>query len=330
MQGKRNQGGKRKDGETQNDILLFLMDQPEYIASKSNIKDYLLQKANISETKGITNHLSTLVSSSLIVEDPEYKNGFQKRFAINNNILFPLINRLISFDGDTTNSFLNSVFYQNMVPKIVTCFEESIPYEKPKIICPNAYTDCEAMEWYLSIVFNCSDVMPEHFSFFDMPYGYRDPIPNFERTIEWKVPTEDDMKDNVEYLRDTCNLKLKTTDGALSPEDRMNITESLESSISALKFIMHFFSLDENSRLSLILNIECDLIDPQYAPDAAYMNGYMECIEDIERYATIPEDILKSIFTNLNKKRQDEPVYFWSSFFNMLDKFGAHYPFLFE
>ncbi|MCK5341862.1 MAG: hypothetical protein KAR20_00580 [Candidatus Heimdallarchaeota archaeon] len=180
--------------------------------------------------------------------------------------------------------------------------------------------DLMSSEYYQTMV-------PQLVTFFE------DSLPHEEYTqikVDWEVPTEDDMKDNVEYLRDTCNLKLKTTGSALSPEDRMNITESLKSSISALKFVLHFGSLDENSRQSLILNIECDLIDPQYTPDAAHKNGYMECIEDMEISAQIPEDILKSIFANMNKKRQDEPVYFWSSFFNMLDKFGSHYPFLFE
>lgn len=146
----------------------------------------------------------------------------------------------------------------------------------------------------------------------------------------WEAPTENDLIDNIEYLRDTCNLKLQTSGDILSSEDRINIAESLESSISALKFIKHFISLNPLDRWNLILNIECDLKDPYYTPIAAYINGYTVCIDDMGAYVNIPENTLKMIYMNLKTKRQDEPVYFWSSFFNMIDKFDTHYPFLFE
>lgn len=197
------------------------------------------------------------------------------------------------------SDLIRSDYYKKMIPDVVKCFETSIK-------------ECDTFK----VVVEDST---KEYDIHTVVYG-----------APWEAPTENDLIDNIEYLRDTCNLKLQTSGDILSSEDRINIAESLESSISALKFIKHFISLNPLDRWNLILNIECDLKDPYYTPIAAYINGYTVCIDDMRAYVNIPENTLKIIYMNLKTKRQDEPVYFWSSFFNMIDKFDTHYPFLFE
>lgn len=156
------------------------------------------------------------------------------------------------------------------------------------------------------------------------------PMPYEIIDVDWKVPTETDLQDDLGHLRDTCNLKYGTSDADLSPEDYTNISESLESNISTLKFIKYFISIDEESRLNLISDICNDLRDPYCSPVAAYIDGYMECINNMELDATIPEHTIMSIYKDITTKRQDESEFLWSAFFGMIDSLDKHYPFLFK
>ncbi|OPY17690.1 MAG: hypothetical protein A4E23_01440 [Methanomethylovorans sp. PtaU1.Bin073] len=155
------------------------------------------------------------------------------------------------------------------------------------------------------------------------------PINNYTKRCSWKKPTIEDLKNNIEFLRDTCNLKTGKHTEQLSAEDKDMLSEVLKQNYLALKFCLYFI-FNEDKRKQIISNIYFDINDSLLNPQVAMIEGFMNSIEYLESAVDISEDDRKTIFNNRARQREEEPLYFWGSFFYILERLNKNYSFLYS
>ncbi len=136
-------------------------------------------------------------------------------------------------------------------------------------------------------------------------------------------------KDDINYLRDTCNLKSMSSDHQLSPEDKKQLTDIICENVLAFKFVLNFINSSENKRLDILGKILEDVNDPKFNPYPAWIEGYMSGIEDVEFLYDVPENILQSIFSKRMKATEQDAQHYWIPFFYMLERMNKNYPYLF-
>lgn len=155
------------------------------------------------------------------------------------------------------------------------------------------------------------------------------PTIDYNKNCSWEKPTIEDLKNNIEFLRDTCNLKTGKHAEQLSAEDKDMLSEVLKQNYLALKFCLYFI-FNEDRRMQIISNIHFDINDPLLNPQVAMIDGFMNLIEYLESVADISEDDCKTIFNNRARQREEEPLYFWGSFFYILERLNKNYSFLYS
>ena len=136
-------------------------------------------------------------------------------------------------------------------------------------------------------------------------------------------------KDDLNYLRDTCNLKTVNSDHKLSPEDKKQLTSIICENVIAFKFVLNFINSPEDKRLDILGKIIEDVNDPKFNPYPAWIEGYMSGIENVELLYDVPENILQSIFTKRMKATEQDAQHYWIPFFYMLERMNKNYPYLF-
>ncbi|ETA67327.1 hypothetical protein MettiDRAFT_0747 [Methanolobus tindarius DSM 2278] len=136
-------------------------------------------------------------------------------------------------------------------------------------------------------------------------------------------------KDDLDYLRDTCNLKTAKIDDQLTPEDKKQLTNIICNNVLAFKFVLNFINSDKNAKLVILGNIIEDVNDSMFSPYPAWIEGYMSGIEDVELRYDVPEEILESIFTKRMEATEQDAQHYWIPFFYILERMNKNYPYLF-
>lgn len=126
MTTKKIQGQSEPDGKTKKEILLYIMNHERYVASKPEIRDYLRQKLNIREPKGVNKHIDDLVKASLIIECPGYKIGLEKKYTISE--ICNLANYFKS--SESCIDFIRTPYYQENTKELFDMFCKKRPDAK--------------------------------------------------------------------------------------------------------------------------------------------------------------------------------------------------------
>lgn len=152
-------------------------------------------------------------------------------------------------------------------------------------------------------------------------------LKTIDYSSEWDVYIPE--KEDLNYLRDTCNLKTVNSDHELSPEDKKQLTGIICENVLAFRFVLNFINSSEDKRLDILGTIIEDVNDPKFNPYSAWIDGYMSGIEAVELRYDVSEEILQSIFSKRMEASEQDAQHYWIPFFYMLDRMYKNYPYLF-
>lgn len=78
----RGQGKHLKKGETKQNIIEFIVSKPSLVMKESEIREYLIEKHNTSETKNIKEQLKGLSKEKLITKEDNFRLGLTNKWSI--------------------------------------------------------------------------------------------------------------------------------------------------------------------------------------------------------------------------------------------------------
>jgi hypothetical protein len=152
-------------------------------------------------------------------------------------------------------------------------------------------------------------------------------LPTIDYSSAWEAATPEE--DDLNYLRDTCNLKTAYLEDQLSPEDKKQLETIICENVLAFKFVLNFINSHEDKRWDILGHIIEDVNDPSFNPYSAWVEGYMSGVESVELRHDVPEDVLKTIYSERKKVTEENAQHYWIPFFSILERMNRNYPYLF-
>lgn len=294
------QGQKYQEGFTQKHILLKLCEKDR--TPTTEILDFLKDEFGIREPKNVRIHLKKLENGKLIKKDSTGVGHVDYWSVISDfKVLIELVGRF-KYDPDSQHDFMESPYYRNCAPKLVSWFAISFA------------------ELKLSVF----DIHNEESISHEIVEGKRAILDLLKRH------SPDDYKAVLESEKE----RMKPT--TFTDPELDHITDALTFNWSMLRFVVYFLTADDGTKRELMLKVARDAAstDADAKPNSALLGMVRVANQSLQKY----DDVIRGEYlcrvcdgVERTLASKGEPPRMWfTDMFGQIENMRNRYPFLFD